>query len=105
MTSTYALVKHGIIDILNAAGVGQVQTNEDFDRGNLHKTTGIFHTLDPRLREALIAFCRKNALKMKQLCKDALEAQQASTREKETIWMEKRSQAAENNYVNALYYA
>jgi hypothetical protein len=92
-TSTYALVKCGMIDLWNAACVGQVQTNGDFDRGNLHKAVGVFHTLDPRLREALIAVCCKNARKMKQLCsavccknarkmkqlcRDALEAQKAS---------------------------
>lgn len=103
-TSTYALVECGMIDLWNAAGIGQSRTNGDFDRGNLQKTAGVFHTLDSRLREALIAFCWKNARKMKRICKEALEAQQASTREKEELKMPNKLQLAEDNYVNAMYY-
>ena len=103
-TSTHTLIERGMIYLWNAAGIGQARTNGDFHRGNLHKTAGVFHTLDPRLREALIAFCRKNARKMKQLCKDALEVQQAAAREKEELLMATKISAAEDNYVNALYY-
>ena len=107
--TTKQVQDYGRIDIAKAGGINMMQRNGFMSHGTKKKDkekkgVGLFHSLDPALREAIVTVAMRDAKFTQAKNNKLIEDQMKAKHEKDKLAKEKGMEKASDEYIEALYY-
>ena len=115
--ATFSLKTGGTIRIDHSCAEGQTRMNKDFNRGHMAMVTGkvstsgtvdlvqgTYHHLRKELKESLVEAARKNVKQTRKWFDDAMKNQREKRQRVEEIAMERKLDAAMENFIVAIYF-